>query len=180
MIIDLNGKKITDPRTLQLQVAREAPGSKVALRVLRPEPNGRAAQRTLTATLGEVPTDMFAAMQGRKPQKKENGKQNIDSLEGVGVTDVDQAARRELDIPGTVRGALVASVAPDSNAAEAGLRQGDVILEINRQPVRSADDAVALSNKVKGQRVLLRVWSQGAGGTGGNRYVVVENSNNNK
>jgi serine protease Do len=88
---------------------------------------------------------------------------------------LDDATRRQLEIPRTVRGALVTNVDPDSSAAEAGLRQGDVILEINRQPVHTADDAVNLSEKIKGDRVLLRVWSRGAGSQGGTRYVVVEN-----
>jgi len=44
-----------------------------------------------------------------------------------------------------------------------------VILEINRQRVTNADEAVRLSEQVKGNRVLLRVWSQG-----GSRFLVVE------
>jgi len=176
VIIELNGKKIVEPRVLQLQVAQAAPGSKVTLRVLRPEPNGKPTQKTVSAILCELPADVFA-MQGRNSENDEGGKQNMDALEGVGVTDIDQAARRQLNIPRTLRGALVAKVAASSNAAEAGLRQGDVILEINRQPVHSADDAVALSNKVKGGRGLLRVWSWAAGGAG-TRYVVVDNSHN--
>ena len=66
-------------------------------------------------------------------------------------------------MPGNVRGALVTKVDQDSNAAEAGLHAGDVIVEINRQPVRNADEAVALSEKVKGERILLRVWRGGEG-----------------
>jgi serine protease Do len=50
----------------------------------------------------------------------------------------------------------------DSNAAEAGLQPGDVVVEINRQPVRNADDAVAMSEKAKGDRIRLRVWRGGA------------------
>jgi S1-C subfamily serine protease len=71
----------------------------------------------------------------------------------------------------------VVNVEPSSTAAKGGLSQGDVILEINRQHVRNADDAVAMSQKVKGDRILLRVWSQSPSGTGGTRYLTVENSN---
>ncbi len=176
VITELNGKKVTDPRTLQLQVAQLGPGAKVALRVLRSDPGGKADAKTLTAVLGELPKEALAAMQGREPNEDEGGgKQNMDALDGVEVTDIDQSARKELNIPRTVRGALVVNVDPNSSAAEAGLRQGDIIVEINRQPVRNADDAVALSEKVKGDRVLLRVWSRAAGGQGGTRYIVVEN-----
>jgi len=52
-----------------------------------------------------------------------------------------------------------------------------VILEIDRQPVRTADDAVELSRKAKGERVLLRVWSNGGGGgQGGTRYIIVDSA----
>jgi serine protease Do len=97
-------------------------------------------------------------------------------LDGVEVTDMDARMRRRFDLPSNLHGALVASVDQDSNSAQAGLRPGDVILEINRQPVHNADEAVALSEKVKGDHVLLRVWSQGAGGgAGGTHFVVVSN-----
>lgn len=95
----------------------------------------------------------------------------------MSVSDIDSGARRRFDIPSSIRGALVVNVDPDSNAAEAHLQLGDVIVEINRQPVRDADQAVAASEKVKGKQVLLRVWSRGEGGPGGTRYIAVENSN---
>ena len=62
-------------------------------------------------------------------------------------------------------------VDPNSPSYEAGLRQGDVIQEINRQPVTSADDAVKLTENAKEKRTLLRVWSKG-----GSRYIVVDES----
>ena len=58
---------------------------------------------------------------------------------------------------------------PGSPAAAAGLQPGDVILEINRKPVASADEAIELSHQVKDERVLLRVWSQG-----GSHYILVK------
>ncbi len=180
VITELNGKPITDPRNLQLQVSQIAPGTKVNVRVLRSERDGKPGSKTLAVTLGELPKEALAAMGGGRntPGEDDTGKQNMDALDGVEVTDIDQAARRELNIPRTLRGALVVNVDPSSTAAEAGLRQGDVIVEINRQPVRNADEAVALSEKVKGDRVLLRVWSRAAGGQGGTRYIVVENDKN--
>ena len=91
------------------------------------------------------------------------------------MTDLDAQARREADIPSNVRGALVTKVEEDSNAAEAGLHTGDVIIEIERQRVRSADDAVAFSEAAKGTHILLRVWRGGEGG-GGMRFLTVDNA----
>ena len=53
----------------------------------------------------------------------------------------------------------------------AGLREGDVIQEINRKPVTSADEAVRMTENLQDKTTLLRVWSKG-----GSRYVVVDES----
>ena len=90
--------------------------------------------------------------------------------------DIDARKRRQSDIPGNIQGALVANLDQDSNAAEAGLRPGDVIVEINRKPVRGADDAVALSEKAKDDQILLRVWRNDGSGEGGMTYLTVDNS----
>jgi serine protease Do len=173
VIVALNGKKVTDPRNLQLLVAQTPPGTPVKLEVLRGEPGHKPAEKTLTATLGELPEQKLAR---KSNTPNESNGSNMDALDGVSVADIDSAARRRFNIPSNTRGALVVNVDPNSTAAEAHLQPGDVIIEINRQPVRNADDAVALSDKVKGERVLLRVWSRGDGGPGGTRYIAVENA----
>ena len=91
------------------------------------------------------------------------------------MTDLDAEARSEAGVPSSVHGALVTKVEEDSNAAEAELHAGDVIVEINKQPVRNADDAVALSEKAKGDRIRLRVW-RGGGERGGMLYLSVDNT----
>jgi serine protease Do len=175
IIVELNGRKVTDPRNLQLMVSQTPPGKKVTLKVLRGEPGRKPVERTLTATLGELPDDMFAA--GGPGSRLAPGESEMDALDGVEVADLDGRLRRQFNIPNEIRGALVTNVAEDSNAAEAGLRPGDVILEINRKPVQSADDAVELSNSATGKTILLRVWSRAmGGGIGGSRYLTVDNT----
>ena len=174
VVVEFNGKKVTDPRSLQLGVAQTPPNSKVTLRVLRGADGSKPTEKTLTATLAELPQEALAGRNRNTPE--EGSQQATDALDGVEVADLDAAARKQLDVPRTVQGAVVVNVDPDSNAAQAGLTQGDVIVEINRQRVRNADDAVALSEKVKSDRILLRVWSRTGGGPGGTHYVVVDNS----
>src|SRR5213082_2595698 len=96
---------------------------------------------------------------------------SADALDGVTVDDISPAAKREMKLPEQLKGALVTNVDPNSAAYEAGLREGDVIQEINRKPVASADQAVELSEKMKNDKVLLRVWSKG-----GSHYLVVDES----
>ena len=175
VILEFNGKKVSDPRNLQLLVAQTPPGTKVTLRILRSEGGHKPAEKNVTATLQELPREALASTRHGTPG--EHRQSEKDALDGVEVADLDGRTRRRFDIPAGIRGALVANVDQESNSAEAGLQAGDVILELNRQPVRNADEAVALSEKIKGDHVLLRVWSQGrGGGQGGTHYVVVNNS----
>src|SRR5882724_3216114 len=60
VILEINGKKMTDPRTLQLLVAQMSPGTKVTLRILRSEPGKAPTEKTLTATLIELPQEVMA------------------------------------------------------------------------------------------------------------------------
>ena len=73
------------------------------------------------------------------------------------LTDGSQA-REQLQISDDVKGAIVVNVDEDSNAADAGLQKNDVIVEIDQQPVTSAEDAVKLAEKAKGDQILLKVW----------------------
>lgn len=73
-----------------------------------------------------------------------------DALHGVVVGDLDQQTRAQLNIPVNVRGALVTEVDPNSTAYEAGLRTGNVILQIGDKPVTDARDAVTDTAKRTG------------------------------
>lgn len=173
VILEVNGRRVTEPRTLQLVVAQTPPGTKVTLKILRSERGKKPVERTLSATLETLPQDEFARS---GPRSSDREASSPDSLDGVEVTDLQPQTRRQFGIPPQVRGALVVNVDPNSNAAEAGLRPGDVILQINRQPVRSADEAVELSEKAAGDKILLQVWSQVGTGQGVTRYLVVRNT----
>jgi len=60
---------------------------------------------------------------------------------------------------------VIAEIDAESPAAKAGLREGDVIQEVNKQPVKNAKDLVAISKRLKpNEKILIRVWSQGRSG----------------
>jgi serine protease Do len=162
VVVQFNGKKVADSRHLRLMVSQTAPGTKVELKILR---DGK--EQFFTVKLGELPSEGLAKADGRSGGLRRS--RGADALDGVTVDDVNARTRESFNIPTGVRGAVVTDVDAGSAAAAAGLRQGDVILEINRQPVTSADEAVKRSEEVKGSRVLLRVWSGG-----GSHYLVVE------
>jgi serine protease Do len=170
VIREVNGKKVADSQQLRLMISQMAPGTKVTLKVLRAEGNGKPTEHTVTATLGSLPNSR-GNTPGRLSPGGDNESPNEDALDGVEVNELDANVRRQLNIPSNIRGAIVTNVDPESNSAEAGVRVGDVILEINRQPVRNAQDAVDLSKNVKGKRVLLRVWRNG-----GSLFLSVDNA----
>ena len=89
---------------------------------------------------------------------------------GVAVTSVTDDIRTALNLPKEIQGAVIADIDADSPAAKAGLREGDVIQEVNKQPVKSAKDLLAISKKLKpNEKILMHVYSQGRSG-----YVALE------
>jgi serine protease Do len=158
VVLEFNSKTVRDSRQLKLQVAQAKPGQTVPVKILR-----EGSTRTLNVTLKELPgSDELAK---RAPADAED----TGTLNGVTVGDLDTRTRRALGAPEHVQGAVVTEVEPDSAAAEAGLRPGDVILEINRAPVGNARDAVRLTENPKAKTTLLRLWSKG-----GTHYLVVD------
>jgi serine protease Do len=88
---------------------------------------------------------------------------------GLGLADLTPDLRQELQAPTEIHGALIENIQPGSSADNAGLARGDVILEVNRQPVKSAADVQqALQDVPKGQDALVLVWS-----SGGNSFRVL-------
>src|SRR5580693_5372459 len=96
VITQVNGQPIEDASQLKLRVAESAPGSKVQLTVNR---NGEA--KTFDVTLGSLPENKVAKADD------ENGNTHKESLAGVGVADLDQNTRAELNIPANVHGAVI-------------------------------------------------------------------------
>src|SRR4029079_8584098 len=159
LVVEFAGKSVTSSRQLKLQVARVKPGESAEVKVLRD-----GAEKTLTVKVGDQPNLDRLAKNDKQPAAKDTG-----TLNGVAVEELDRQARREFNIPESVKGALVTQVAPDSAAADAGMSPGDVILELNRQPVKSAEDAVRLTENAQDKTTLVKLWSKG-----GQRFVVVD------
>jgi serine protease Do len=159
VITEVNGKKVTDSRRLRLEVASTRPGSTMTLKVLRDgEP------KEIRVRVRELPGNEQVA-------SNDNHVEDNGTLNGVAVDDLNAESRSRLRIPGNIKGVVVSEVQPGSAAAEAGLRPGDVIQEINRQPIQNAEQAVRLTERADNKRSLLRVWRDG-----GSRYVVVDES----
>ena len=135
------------------------PGTTVPVKVVRD-----GTEKSLRVTVAVLPGSDSLAKAGSSPS-------DTGTLNGVGVGDLDDEARQQFNIPADVKGAVVTDVAPDSPAAEAGLKPGDVIEQINRKEVKNAGEAVRLTEHPKDKVTLLRVWSEG-----NSRFLVVDES----
>lgn len=159
IITEINGKPVKERRELKLLVGEHSPGGKVTVKLFR---DGK--EKNLTVTLKDLPPELAGTTPSAGGAQDES-----DALNGVTVGDIDANARTQFKLPKDLKGALITQVDPDSASYDAGLREGDVILEINRKPVTNAEEAVELSKKVQGNRTLVRVWSGG-----GVRFLVVD------
>jgi serine protease Do len=168
VIIAFNGKEVSDAHSLILSVAECSPGSLATVKLLRDEQTN-----VITVKLTGLP------LEEDKPESVRNNsrfdRSKPDALNGVTVQDLNPGVRQQLDVPDDIQGALMITVDQDSNSAEAGLQRGDVIVEINRQLVRNAADAVRLGRQAKGDQILLRVWRRD-GDFAGTHYLTVNNT----
>lgn len=161
VVIGFNGKVISDSRHLRLLSAETVPGVKVPLKIIR---DGK--ERTLTLRIGDSPLEGLGRLKTAATTPKRNS--SIAPLSGLSVDNLDWRTRRQLNFPPQLHGVVVVEVDPASPASIAGVRAGDVILEIDREPVGDTEDAIEKSRKISQDRVLLRVWSNGE-----SHYVIV-------
>jgi serine protease Do len=149
VIVGFQGSPIEDAVALQRKVTGTQVGTKATVTVVR---DGR--ELDLSVAVGEQPG----------PVKVASADQASDhALAGLEVQSLDQRTARELGIPAKTSGVLVVRVAPGSQADRAGLAQGDVIREINRQPVKSTQDFEKIASGLKrDQGVLVLINRRGS------------------
>ncbi|MBZ5659566.1 MAG: DegQ family serine endoprotease [Acidobacteriia bacterium] len=147
VITELNGKQVPDSRTLRMSISMMNPDSTVKLKLLR---NGTPTEATVT--LGTLPASQEQA------KSEESGSEG--ALEGVTLQNLDMDTAKQLGLPASTSGVVVADIAPSSSVAMSGLRRGDVIQEVNHEPVKNVAQAEAAIRKA-GSNVLLLVNRQG-------------------
>ena len=159
VITAVNGKKVSDARELRLMIGSMAPGTNVQLEV-----NREGQKKTFNVELAEMPAGV--AEEGTEASTEESAQpEKATVFGGVAVADVTDEIRNALNLSKDVKGAVIAEIDAESSAAKAGLREGDVIQEVNKQPVKNAKDLVAISKRLKpNEKILIRVWSQGRSG----------------
>jgi serine protease Do len=154
-ITTVDGKKVSKGTELVADIASRKPGAKVALGFLR---NGKPQETTVTIA---DRAKLFAA------RLNEDDSGNDDSTPkqskfGVTVRKLTPEMADRLDMPAG-KGVIVQDVKPGSFAEDVNLNRGDVILEINKQPVNNEDDFTRVESSLKsGQDVVFLVRERGS------------------
>ncbi len=157
VIVQLGTTKIREVPDLQRRVANVAPGQSIDLGVIRDQ-----APQRFKVRVGEMPAEDTTAAE------LETGPEGF----GLQVEPLAPDTAERLGLPFS-HGLLVTDVASGGPAERAGLRRGDVILEVDRQPVQDAPSLQkALSAVPAGRSVVVWVHQPGAGGR--NQYLVLE------
>ncbi len=140
VITAFNGKQIDNPSILRNAVAQTPVGQKVTVEVFRDRKSTK-----LEVKIAEQPKDIAQAglEEGGVPEGAQDS-----ALAGMEVRTLTSDIARQLGLSPNAAGVLVSDVASGSAAESAGVEQGDVIVEINHQPVRNINDYRRISSKL--------------------------------
>ncbi|BCS52383.1 DegQ family serine endoprotease [Geobacter sp. SVR] len=135
VVTAFNGTEVKDPAHLQRVVAETAVGKPVKVTLFR---DGKSLETTLTLTSAE------AIPKGRRELKERGGAQGVDPL-GMAVEEADG------------QGVVVADLAREGLAAEAGIKRGDVIVSINRKRISGVADYQRSVQQAPGGNIIILV-----------------------
>ena len=158
-IVSIDGERTGSVNELRNEVAAVRPGSKVELEFYR-----KGKKTTVEVKIGAQPGGMAAAFGRGKPAPATTEKF------GLKVATMDEELARKYGYKKALRGVVITSAAPTSDAAEQGLREGMVILQVGGKDVATAEDfdrAVSAKEAAAGVRLLV------TDSTGGRRFVFI-------
>lgn len=147
VVLRYNGQEVTDTYQFRRLVGNTGVGKTVEMVVLR---DGK--RKTLSVTIGEQKEQQVAA----------TPKEEIDNW-GLKVQELTSELGGRLGAPEDAQGVVVSEIEPGSPADNAGVRQGDLIIEIERQPVKGTENYRTLITQFKNKDAVLltlRVRSQ--------------------
>ncbi len=144
VILSIDGASVAESNQLRMKVSMMRPDKSVNLKVFR---NGETKE--VAVQLSEMP--------GERVEKAslQEDRGGDSSLQGVAVENLDAQSAKQLGLPASTKGVVVTNVDPASPAAAAGLREGDVIQQANRQPVTNSSDFAGALKKSNGESLLL-------------------------
>ncbi|MCD6308917.1 MAG: PDZ domain-containing protein, partial [Candidatus Latescibacteria bacterium] len=126
VIISINGEKLKNSNDFMLKVGELPPGVSVQIAVIQD-----GALKNMNLTLADREVVVTAAEQWR----------------GIHVADIGSSPAMQFDIGNIDTGVVVVKVTENSPAADTSLGEGDVIVEINNEPVDNVSEFLGLRDK---------------------------------
>jgi serine protease Do len=168
VVVEFNGKPITDRNELVAMVTSTRPGTTVPLKVVRDRK---------TVSLNVTVAELILEEEQRATTGPTGGGSRRatpqDTGLGMGVQELTPSQARQLRIPAGRSGVVVASVEPFSPAANAGLQEGDVILSFQAQSIGTvADLTAAIERLAAGRTARLIIMRPNAEGNGGEELLL--------
>jgi serine protease Do len=150
VIKSFNGQPVHDFNALRNRVADMTPGSSATVNIVRD-----GSEKTLNVKLDEAAVSKTA-----RDRNTADGPDDKAAL-GVAVAPLTPELAAQAKLPRNAKGVVVQQVNPDGRAADAGIQAGDIILEVNRQPVQSVEELRAAVRKATDRPTLLLVSREG-------------------
>ena len=144
----VDGKPIKTPRDLAMTIGAAKPGETVKLDLIRD-----GADRSVKLALVELPNEPKTA-DATDPAE---GRGKI----GVALAPLSPELRAQMELPKGTKGVVVAGVQPGSPAAEAGIREGDLLVGVGSQAVASPEEAVKAIRGGRDKAIALRILRDG-------------------
>ncbi len=157
IITAINGEPTDDTNILRNKVAGTAPGTEIKITVWR---DGETKE--LAATLDEFEVENAKTQKPGDQNDEKPGKESDSGKLGLSLQPVTPQIARQLELPADTKGMVVTDVDPNGASAERGIAQGDVILQINRQPVNTLDEVQTAVDKSGARPILLLVLRKGS------------------
>jgi serine protease Do len=153
VITSMNGTYVKDLGELRRSVSMLHPGDKATLAILR---GGKSSTVTVVVSKRPGETAEGPSASGEKTAPE------LELLSGVGLADLTDEYRQQLQLPDDVQGVLVTEVEDGSTADEAGLAGGDVIIRFNLKPVPNLAAFKTLVKGMKEDSFMLTIYRRGA------------------
>jgi serine protease Do len=136
VVVEYNGRKVEDDKSLVEMVVVTKPGTSVPVKVIREK-----AVKSLSVTVAEL------TLAGAEAPEV-TAASDLTSSFGLQLEDLTPALAKRLQLPADAAGAVISGLKPRGPAGRAGLTEGDVIVKVGSREVTTAEDAATELERV--------------------------------
>jgi len=153
VVLQYNGRVVEDTGHLRNMVSQTAKGTTVTVKVLR-----QKKEIEIAVVVAELPKKLAEPA----PDEEAANEQESTALAGIVVHEITPDIARRFGLDEDARGVLIIKVDQAGKAFEAGLRPGDIVLQINKKDIATIEDYKKAASRLKGkERILLLIKRKG-------------------